>query len=415
MKVHKILDTTKSYLLKEIYYSYLVNSGISESNILMIELDNDMNFKYRDPLLLGEFVREYCKNKNDCYVFIDEIQLVNSIVNPINANGKHIIARKNDKDTITFVDVVLGLSKEKNIDLYVTGSNSRMLSTDIVTEFRDKATNIQLFPLSFEEFTKYSSLDEFRAINEFMMYGGMPLAVLSNKEEKREYLKGLFNTTYFRDIIEHNHLKKSEALDTLANIISSCTGELINAEKISNTYKSIAHDEIDKETVTKYLNYFEDSFIIQEVKRYDVKGRMEIGALRKYYFIDTGLRNARLDFIFPDEGQMLENIVFNELKYNGYSINVGTFERVEKNKDGKSIKKNFEIDFIAEKGNKKYYIQVSSDISNAETKAREIKPYIALNDQIQKIVVINRPIDECKDDNGFTIIGITDFLLRFIK
>ena len=404
----------KSYLLKEIYKEYLIGEKVPEENILILELDDDRNLAYRDPIDLGNYVRQYADGKNKCYVFLDEIQKVYSLINPNLTEGKHVLAGKADTEVITFVDVVLGLSREKNIDLYVTGSNSKMLSSDIITEFRDKATNIPLGPLSFEEFYEYVGGSASEAIYEYMQYGGMPLAVLKEDEDKKVYLKGLFETTYFQDIIEHNKLKKSESLDELCNIISTSTGELLNSEKIANTYKSVKKEKLDKQTIEKYIGYFKDAFIIREAKRYDLKGRAEIGALRKYYFIDTGLRNARLNFAFPDEGQMLENIVYNELMYKGYSVNVGSFDTVEKDKKGKSIRKTNEVDFFAKKGVRQYYIQVSADISNAETRAREVRPYLLLNDEVTKMIVINRPIKESIDENGFTIIGITDFLLKYI-
>ena len=405
----------KSYLLKEIYGGYLLENGISEDRILILELDDDRNLTYRNPIELGKYVREFCEGKEDCYIFLDEIQLVDTILNPIYTDGKYILAKAGDENTVTFVDVILGLSREKNIDLYVTGSNSKMLSSDIITEFRDKAANIHIGPLSFDEFYQYIGGSKTEAIYEYMQFGGMPLAVLKDPEEKQTYLKNLFQTTYFRDIIDHNRVGKSEALDELCNILSTCTGELINTEKIANTYQSRRHEKIDKATVERYINFFKEAFIIREAKRYDVKGKQEIGALKKYYFTDPGLRNARLNFAFPDEGQIIENIVYNELVYNGYNVNIGTYEKVEKNKDGKSIKKTCEIDLLAVKNQRKYYIQVASDISDPETKQREQKPYLSLNAQIQKIIVINKPISETRDEYGFTVIGLTDFLLRFIK
>ncbi len=404
----------KSYLLKEIYKEYLIGEGVLEDDILILELDDDRNIAYRDPIVLGDYVRKYCCQRERCYVFLDEIQKVYTLVNPNLTDGKHVIAGKNDGEVITFVDVVLGLSREKNIDLYVTGSNSKMLSTDIITEFRDKATNIALGPLSFEEFFGYTGGAATEAIYEYMQFGGMPLAVLESDDKKKDYLKGLFETTYFRDIIEHNSLKRSESLDELCNIISASTGELLNAERIANTYRSVKKEKLDKQTVEKYIGYFKDSFIIREARRFDLKGSAEIGALRKYYYIDTGLRNARLDFAFPDEGQMLENIVYNELMYKGYSVSVGSFDTVEKDKNGNSIRKTNEVDFFATKGIKNYYIQVCADISNVETRAREIRPYMLLNDEVTKIVVINKPVKESLDENGFTIIGITDFLLNYM-
>ncbi len=405
----------KSFLLKEIYREYLLSDNVPDKNIIIMELDDDRNVKYRDPLEMGEYIRQLCSEPEMYYVFLDEVQKVYPIVNPNLTEGKHIPARKEDSNVVTFVDVVLGLSREKNIDLYVTGSNSKMLSSDIVTEFRDKATQIHLAPLSFEEYFGYVGGYEAEAIYSYMQYGGMPLAVLKKDEEKKEYLRGLFETTYFRDIIEHNNLRRGEELDELCNIVSSATGELLNSEKIANTFLSVRKSKIDKQTVENYIGYFVDAFILNEARRYDIKGRKEIGALRKYYFSDTGLRNARLNFAFPDEGQMLENIVYNELCYNGYSVNVGSFDTIEKNKEGKSVRKTNEVDFFAQKGMRAYYIQVTADISDESTRNREIRPYVLLNDQIQKIVVVNKPIKETRDEKGFTIIGIADFLLRFIK
>lgn len=405
----------KSFLLKEIYRDYLLSEKTPPNHIITIDLDEDKNASYRDPIRLGEYVRSICTEKENYYVFLDEIQKVYSIINPNLTDGKHLPATANDSDIISFVDVVLGLSHERNIDLYVTGSNSKMLSSDIITEFRDKATNIHLAPLSFEEFYNYTGGYETEALYTYMQYGGMPLAVLKDDEEKKEYLKGLFETTYFRDIVERNHLRRGEELDELCNIISASSGELLNSERISNTFLSVRKSKIDKKTVEDYVGYFVDAFLLREARRYDIKGRKEIGALRKYYFTDTGLRNARLNFVFPDEGQMIENIVYNELCYNGYSVNVGTFDSVEKDKNGKSIRKTNEVDFYAQKGIRAYYIQVTSDMSDENTRKREIRPYILLNDQIQKIIVVNKPIKENRDEKGFTIIGVTDFLLRFIK
>lgn len=405
----------KSYLLKEIFKKHLLGEGVSEDNIIIVELDDLKNVKYRNPIELDKYIRNKCNVNTINYVFIDEVQLVTTIVNPIFTNGEYVIAKENDKDVISFVEVVLGLSREKYIDLYATGSNSKMLSSDVITEFRDKATNISLYPLSFEEFSNYKNSRSSDTVFEYMRYGGMPLAVLKDINDKKDYLKGLFETTYFKDILEHNKLEKTEALDSLCNIISEGTGQLFNSQKIADTYKSVTKDSIDKDTVKKYIDYFIDAFILREATRYDVKGNNEIGALRKYFFVDNGLRNARLNFAYDDEGQMLENMVYNELLYNGYTVNVGTFEKYEKNKNGESVRKTYEIDFVAQRGIKKYYIQVASDISNAETKARELKPFFALKDSIQKIIVINKPLEESLDLNGFTVIGIADFLLRFIK
>lgn len=405
----------KSYLLKEIFKAYLIEQSIPEENILIVELDDDKNIMYRDPISLGEYIRGFCDGKAKCYVFLDEVQKIFSIVNPVLTDGKHVLAKSTDEQVVSFVDVILGLSREKNIDLYVTGSNSKMLSSDIITEFRDKAVNIPLQPLSFEEFVAFKGGSKSDALFEYMQFGGMPLAVVKPETEKKEYLKNLFETTYFKDIIERNKLRKSSSLDELCNVISSLTGQLLNAEKIANTFKTVKKEKLDTLTVEKYIGYFVDSFLLREAKRYDLKGRTEIGALRKYYFLDTGLRNARLNFAFPDEGQMLENIVYNELIYNGYTVNVGTFDTVEKDKDEKSVRKTNEVDFFARRGINQFYIQVSSSIADAKTRARELRPYFLLNDQVRKIIVINQNVSETLDENGFVIIGAVDFLLKFIK
>lgn len=405
----------KSYLLKEIFKAYLIEQSIPEENILIVELDDDKNIMYRDPISLGEYVRGFCDGKAKCYVFLDEVQKIFSIVNPVLTDGKHVLAKSTDEQVVSFVDVILGVSREKNIDLYVTGSNSKMLSSDIITEFRDKAVNIPLQPLSFEEFVAFKGGSKSDALFEYMQFGGMPLAVVKQETEKKEYLKNLFETTYFKDIIERNKLRKSSSLDELCNVISSLTGQLLNAEKIANTFKTVKKEKLDTLTVEKYIGYFVDSFLLREAKRYDLKGRTEIGALRKYYFLDTGLRNARLNFAFPDEGQMLENIVYNELIYNGYTVNVGTFDTVEKDKDEKSVRKTNEVDFFARRGINQFYIQVSLSIADAKTRARELRPYFLLNDQVRKIIVINQNVSETLDENGFVIIGAVDFLLKFIK
>ena len=403
----------KSYLLKEIFHKYLIENGVHEKNIISLELDDAKNANYRNPIELNKFILEKCADKNEqFYVFLDEIQRIYTIVNPSLTEGKITLATNKDTETISFVDVVLGLSHERNIDLYVTGSNSKMLSTDIVTEFRDKATEIHMTPLSFSEFygAQNGKMEKQEALYEYMQYGGMPLAVLKDKGEKEEYLKGLFKTTYFKDILERNKLRKTEAVDELCTILATCTGELLNAEKLANTFLSKRREKIDKETVTSYINAFLDAFILSEAKRYDLKGRKFINSTRKYYFSDPGLRNARLDFIYPNEGQILENVVYNELCYNGWNVNVGTFDSIEK-ENGKSVRKNYEVDFMATKGSETIYLQITDNMSNAETKKRETRPYILLNDQIKKIIVVNRPIKETKDENGFTIVGITDFLL----
>lgn len=405
----------KSFLLKEIYREYLLNDGVKDENIIIIELDDIRNASYRNPFSLEKRVIDLCNPNKMNYVFIDEIQLVDRVINPIYVEGKTVLAKDGDANAVSFVDLVLGLSRRKFIDLYVTGSNSKMLSSDIATEFRDKATNIEVRPLSFEEFCDYKNDLSTETVFDFLQFGGMPLAVLKEEEERKAYLKGLFYTTYFKDIVERHRLAKSEALDGLANALSCNCGQLLNAERLARIYQSATKQKASKDLIENYIGYFVDAFLLQEAKRFDVKGNREIGALRKYYFIDNGLRNARLNFAFEDEGQMLENLVYNELVQHGYTVNVGCFDKVEKNRERKSVKKTFEIDFLAKKGSREFYVQVSSDLGSEETRAREVRPYLALGDQIQKIIVINKPIKATLTQDGFLVIGIVDFLMNFIK
>ncbi len=406
----------KSYLLNTIYKNHLIDNGVKDENIIILDLTKLSNAYYRDPIYLYDHILDLTKDKSQVYyVILDEIQEVYSIVNLALTEGKHKKATSKDVDIISFVDVILDLGSKENIDLYVTGSNSKMLSSDIVTEFRDKATNIQIRPLSFEEFCNYQNKDANLLMDDYMLYGGMPLAVLKEGIDKENYLKGLFETTYLKDIVERNKIRKEEALDEIATLLATCVGDCINSERIANLYKSKTKNKIDSSTINNYINSFLNSFIISEAFRYDLKGKNIITSTKKYYYIDTGLRNARLNFIYSDTGKLLENVVYNELIYNDYKVSVGTFDVFGKDESNKTIRKTLEIDFLAAKGNRMYYIQVCEDYSSEATKNRELKPYIALNDQIQKIIVINKPIKEMRDEKGFTIIGICDFLLRFIK
>ncbi len=404
----------KSTLLKDLYTSWLKENGVPEDHILFLSLDKDENAECLDPLVLGQRVRSWCRGKDRCYVFLDEIQRVRAIHNPIFHEGKHLLAKPSDEDAITFVSTVLGLSDEKNIDLYLTGSNSKMLSSSIATEFRGKSTNISMGPLSFGEFASYRKEHPFLALQEYLKYGGMPQVVLAGNEDKKTILKSLFDAVYFKDIMELNSLRKEEFLDELCNIISESTGGLLNVQKIANTFQSKEHKKLDPNTIQRYLHLFEDSFLIRAVPRYDVKGRKKIGAMRKYYFVDPGLKNARTDFIYEDIGQTLENVVFNELIYRGYTVSVGVYEKVSKEPSGKSVKNTFEIDFFATKGIRQYYIQVCNDLSSPSTYEREIKPYLSLVDEIQKIIVVNSPIEESRTKEGYWILSASDFLLRFI-
>lgn len=404
----------KSFLLNKIYHDYLISQGVMDSDIIQIELDDINNASYRNPLKLTSYVKEKVKDSNRYYyVFIDEIQLVTKIINPAFTNGKIIVAKETDENSLSFVDVVLGLSRLKNVDLYVTGSNSKLLSKDVVTEFRDKATNIHLYPLSFQEYYGYVGGDKYAAFYEYARYGGMPLCVLKNSAvEKENYLKQLFETTYLKDIIEHNKFRKSESLDEICNLIASCSGQLLNAQRVSNIFISRKKEKLSRETIDKYLEAFEDAYLIKEAKRYDIKGCSYIGATKKYYFSDIGLRNARLDFASLDMGQMIENIVYNELLVKGYQVKIGAFDQVEKNKENKSVLKSYEVDFIAHKGIDDFYLQVSDNIDLEITKKRELAPFKLIRDANRKYLIINKPISPMKLEGGIILDGVVDFILN---
>ena len=409
----------KSYLLKNVFVSYLRDQGVSDEEILSIDLDDDRNAGLRNPVSLGETVRAWAKEKDRAFVFLDEIQKVNTVRNPAYTGGEIVVLpqkEKNRDDAISFVDVVLGLSRESNIDLYVTGSNSKMLSTDVATEFRDKATTIEMAPLSFEEYAAFRGGSSYENLQDYIVYGGMPLAVLKDdEEEKKTYLKNLFETTYLKDIIERYGIEKTGTLEELANVLSASAGSLVNVQKIAATIGGKKKEKVSAPTIDRWLLALKDAFLVKEARRYDIKGRREIGALRKYYFADVGLRNARLDFAFSDEGQMLENVLYNELIYHGFSVSVGTFDYFGKDAENKTIRKDAEIDFYAKKGTRRLYIQVCADLSSPSTREREIRPFLALDDSVQKVLVLARPAKAALDENGFLVIGAPEFLLRFLR
>jgi len=402
-----------------LYIQYLKEEGIPDDRILSLRLDDDTAINLRNPIALGNYVRAFAKGKEMTYVFLDEIQKVSTILNPAFHDGKILLAKKGETEegTISFVDVVLGLSREENIDLYVTGSNSHMLSSDVRTEFRDKAVEIPMTPLSFEEYYRYFGGDRETRLTSYLIFGGMPKAVLeTNDVARRNYLKGLFNTTYFSDIIERNGWRNEmRNLDECADILASSIGSLLNVSRLANTWKSDRRDDVSSYTVDKYLRAFEDSFLVREAKRYDVKGRKEIGASRKYYFTDIGLRNARVDFAYEDKGPVLENAVYNELLYQGYQVRVGSFDSYSKNEENITKRTTNEIDFYATRGVRKLYIQVCLDVDKKETWEREIEPYIRLNDSIEKVLIVRKDIPTSRDYHDFLVMGASEFLLDYIS
>lgn len=394
----------KSYLLFNIYKNYLKSIGVEDDSIICLALDDDESIMYRNPIELGKYIRSLITDDSKMYyVLLDEIQKVATIQNPY-------IEGVDDK--IGFVDVVLGLMKKDNVDIYVTGSNSRMLSTDILTEFRGRGDEIRVSPLSFEEFYNAFDGDKRFAWQEYYTYGGMPLVMAKKTpEEKVKYLQSLFDTIYISDIMDRYNLSyEKSVLDDILNIVSSSVGSLTNANKITNTFKSERQMSIGSPTVNRYLDYFIDAFMLYKAQRYDVKGRKYIGSPLKYYFSDAGLRNARLNFRQQEENHIMENIIYNELCNRDFSVDVGVVEYCYK-VDGKSKRTQLEVDFVANKGSKRYYIQSALTVSDEDKRQQEINSLKRVGDSFRKIVVVKDNIIPWHDDNGILYIGIEQFLL----
>ena len=393
----------KSYLLFQLYKNYLLQNGAEEKQIIEIALDDIENIRYRDPFVLNDYVKSNVKNNKKYYIFIDEIQFSRSVKNPYSDDP-------NEK--ITFIDTLLSLMKRKNLDIYVTGSNSKMLSKDILTQFRDRGDEIHLYPLSFAEINScYENTD--RAWEEYVLYGGMLFVVqLETFEEKSRYLKNLFEETYIRDIIERNQIKNhEEILEVLLDFISSAIGSLTNPLKLSNRYDSEKKIKISNGTISKYLSYFEEAYILYAAKRYDIKGAKYFSTPIKYYFADIGLRNARLNFRQVEETHIMENIIYNDLIRRGYNVDVGVveyFSRVE----GKTKRTQLEVDFVVNKGNVRYYIQSAFAINSEEKKEQERSSLKCIDDSFKKIIIVKDNIVPRYDEYGIYYIGIRDFLLN---
>ena len=395
----------KSFLLFNLYHEYLNSVGINDVHIIELALDEAMNARYRNPMELDAYIRSKVKDSSQrYYIFIDEIQMTVSIPNPY----------INDKSArIGFVDVLLGLMKIRNADIYVTGSNSRMLSSDIMTEFRGRGDEIRVSPLTYGEFYSAFEGDKRHAWREYYTYGGMPL-ILSQKshEEKSKYLKDLFAKTYVTDVLEHNRIANDQSvLEDLLNVVSSSVGSLTNPTKLSNTFKSVKHTQISSNTISKYLDFFIDAFIMRKAQRYDIKGKRYINSLMKYYFTDVGLRNARLNFRQQEENHIMENVIFNELAAREFDIDVGVVEYNHLDEKGKKVRTQLEVDFVANNGSRRYYIQSAFLIDSEEKRKQEINSLMRVPDSFRKIVVVRDDILPWHDDNGILYVGIEQFLL----
>ena len=396
----------KSVLLFQLYREWLLGEGVKEDQIIALALDILENARYRNPLELDKYVRDHMVDpKKRYYIFIDEIQFVSEIQNPY---------VDNEDAKITFIDVILGFMHMENADVYVTGSNSKMLSSDILTQFRDRGDEIRVYPLSFAEFYNEYEGDKRGAWQDYYTYGGMPLATsLESHEEKSRYLKDLFDRTYIKDVLERHEIKNdTEVLDILLDVLASGIGSLTNPSKLANTFKSERQIGIGSETIEKYIGYFEESFLIEKAVRYDVKGRKYIGTPAKYYYTDLGLRNARLGFRQLEETHIMENVLYNDLIRRGMNVDVGVVEYNTKDADGKKIRKQLEVDFVANQGGKRFYIQSALSIADPDKKEQEIESLKRIPDSFSKMVVVRDYLKPWQDENGITYVGIEQFLLN---
>ena len=395
----------KSYLLKEIYREYLLANGISEEQIIILDLDEIGNARYRNPFEMDAYIRSKISDSSKMfYVFIDEIQKSSEVVNPYT---------NDPNEPITFVDTILGLQKLKNVDLYVTGSNSKMLSSDVLTMFRGRGDEIRIRPLSYSEFYNAYPDDKRHAWRDYWTYGGMPYVLsLSSHKEKSDYLQGLFSKIYLKDVFERNNVKNDAlVLEDLLNYLSSSIGSLTNPTNLARTFASEKNIRISNYTIDKYIGYFEDSFLVEKAERYDVKGRKYISTPLKYYFADPGLRNAKLNFRQMEENHIMENIIFNELIHRGFNVDVGVVEINGKDENGKSYRKQLEIDFVANSGSNRYYIQSALNTDSKEKMEQESSSLLKVNDSFRKIIVQKDDIVSWNDDNGILHVSIEQFLL----
>ena len=378
----------KSFLLFNLFHQHLLSSGTDESHIIEIALDDISNEALREPFRMLEYVKSKIKDDNQYYLIIDEVQLL----------GR-------------FVDVLNSFMHIDNVDIYVTGSNSRFLSKDVATEFRGRGIEIHIYPLSFAELYQARGGDKYALWKSYYTYGGLPyLASLNDNARKAEYLSSLNQTLYLKDIVERNKIANEDEFSELMNLMASSIGSPCNPNKIANTFKSVKKVSLAPQTIAKYLSYMEDAFIVEKSVRYDIKGRKYIGTLSKYYFQDVGLRNALLNFRQVEETHLMENVIYNELRRCGYSVDVGMIEV-----RSATQRKQLEVDFVANKGDKRYYIQSAFALADEQKLEQELASLKKINDSFKKIIITRDDIAPYHDDNGVLIIGLMDFLLRDYK
>lgn len=380
----------KSYLLFNLFKKTLIAQGVAQSHIISIELDRYENRAFRDPDVVLEYIHSCIKEEGMYYLLMDEVQMLSD-----------------------FEEVLNSLMHNDSLDIYVTGSNSKFLSKDVMTQFRGRGDEIHVFPLTFKEFMQIYEGDVYHGWSEYVVYGGLPLvATMRTDEQKIHYLTNLFTETYLKDIIERYHIDKIQEMDDLLNVLASSVGSLTNPPKIEATFKSTIHSNISMNTIRQYLAYLEDAFLIHKAYRYNVKGRKYIGTPLKYYFEDVGLRNARLGFRQVEETYLMENIIYNELRSRGYSVDVGVVEKRERDERGKEIKKQLEIDFIANLGSNRYYIQSAFSMPTEQKRIQEKASLVNVKDSFKKIILVKDVMKVSHDEDGIVTMSVYDFLLN---
>jgi len=378
----------KSYLLFRLFRDYLFENGVNENHIISLALDDFGNKKLQNPDELYNYVKSRILDKEDYYILLDEIQLVPE-----------------------FESVINGFLHIPNADIYVTGSNSKFLSSDIITEFRGRGDEIRVYPLNFSEFYSVYGGDFDKAWIMYCNYGGMPLCLsMETVADKAKYLKNLFKTTYLADIINRNNLRGNAEINELTDVLASSIGSLTNPLKLSNTFASTKNVKLSANTISTYLDYLQDAFLVEKAVRYDIKGKKYINTPAKYYFVDLGLRNARLSFRQQEYTHIMENVIYNELRLRGYSVDVGVVENVKK-EDGVLVRKKLEVDFVVNLGNRRYYIQSAYNIPSGEKMAQEQASLLSINDAFRKIIIVNQPIMSGYNEQGILLLSLQDFLM----
>ena len=380
----------KSYLLFEIFHNYLLSQGVKEDHIIGLALDDNRNKALRDPDKLLEYIDSHLIHDGQTsYVILDEVQMVDD-----------------------FVGVLLSMTHMRNVQTYVSGSNSKFLSNDVVTEFRGRGWEIRVRPLSFAEYYEGVGGDKRDALEDYYTYGGLPaVAKLNTPEEKEAYLKDVYRAIYLKDIIERNHLQNEEGLEEIFRVLASSMGTAVNPTKIANTFKSVANIKISTHTITKYIEHLKDAFLVSEALRYDVKGRKYIGSDSKFYFEDPGVRNAIIGFRQVEYNHMMENVLYNELCARGYSVDVGLVEIWEKNEEGKIVHKRIEVDYVINRGSQRIYVQSAYSMPDEEKRDQEQRPLIKINDSFRKIIISGEHKGKFYNEEGVLRIGVFEFLL----